>query len=595
MRIHSFLLVVLSCLLSCSGEKPVPFVSVSEAREGVIERILQQTPVSYLDSIDSDFVMQFITPEEKQIFADNYWVFTIDRPAVVSVMRHKEQETIPFWLPEKGFVNTGRTVRSERYEYEVWQKHFPAGTVRLGINGFDRHREVYFVTVGADDEEKEIRVTEIHPSGYPQMKMRPGAYTYTDWEDMQIEELPAEIAGHTLLATVRGRAREASIAKCFRTTEYPSSQTPDQIVLTWSDDPATTQTLHWRTDTTVTESCVSYCKPDVGDNGTEEKPASFVTLKDACIRNDRAVRYWGVTLTGLIPNTKYTYRILNRAQNTSSEVRTFKTAPAEAAPFRFIYLGDTHNDALLRPVMEQAYRACPDAAFFVHTGDHVNTGLERDLWDKYLHLGRDMFSRLAILPAIGNHDSQHGLPPSLYTQVFRLPEDTTGRCRLPAGRNYTLAYAGVRFFSLDATGNADSIACWLEEQLEKATEKWKIVLTHFPPYYADDSFPDLREKWCTLFDKYHVDLVLSGHIHQYFRSRPLFAGRVVDSPANGTIYISSIVATTRHRPVPSPRYNIVSADRRELFQILSVDAGKLEYLSQASDGTVIDRFDILKP
>ena len=587
-------LAVLFFLSAChTARQPERFITVAEAVDGVIERIVRDVPAQQLDNLDNTFVMNFITKEEKRVFADNHWVFTVDRPATVSVMRHKQQETIPFWLTEKGFVNSGKTVKNQEYEYEVWQKQYPAGKINLGINGFDLHRVVYFVTIGPATKDGELNITDVYPAKWPVIKMQKDAYMYNDWDELTVQELPDELTGHTLFTTIRGRAREAGIVKCFRATEYPSSSTPDQIVLTWDDNPATTQAIQWRTDTTVTDGYVRYREQGVAEKDAREVSATFIRLKDRYISNDAEVNHWGVTITGLTPDTRYEYMAGSKQHRTHSETYTFKTAPAKHAPFKFIFLGDTHNADIVKPVMEQALRECPDAAFLTNSGDHVNMGLFRDQWERYFALGKDVFAGLSFVPALGNHDSQDGLPPVLYTQLFRLPPNN--RCNLTSGRNYTFGYANARFFSVDATGNTDDISCWLDEELKKTTETWKIVITHFPPYTIENAYLELREKWCSLFDKYQVDLVLSGHIHQYFRSYPLFNNEPVDSPGKGTVYVSSLTVETREKRAPSSKYNVVYANRGGLFQIIEIDRQKLNFLSKSVDGQIIDKFQITKP
>ena len=587
--------LVLFMMSACgSGRQTERFVPVTEARDQVIERIIRQVPVQRLDSLDNAFVMNFITKEEKQIFADHHWIFTVNQPAIVSVMRDIRQQPVPFWLTEKGFKNTDKTVKSQQYEYEVWQKQYPAGKIHLGINGFDLHRVVYFVAIGPAKKGGALNITDVYPTNWPVITMQKGAYMYNDWDELNVQEMPDELDGHTLFTTVRGRAREASIVKSFRTTAHPSSATPDQIVLSWNDDPTTTQAVQWRTDTTVNDGYVRYWKQGSTEKDAQELSATFVRLKDAYISNDMSVNHWGVTITGLTPDTRYEYKTISKQRNTNSETYSFKTAPGKDAPFKFIFLGDTHNADIVKPVMEQALREHPDAAFLTHSGDHVGTGLFREMWERYIALGKEVFARIPFAPALGNHDSQDGLPPTLYTQLFRLPENND--CNLTNGRNYTFKYANARIFSVDATGNTDDIACWLRQELNNATEMWKIVVMHFPPYTTEDSYPELREKWCSLFDKYHVDLVLSGHIHQYFRSYPLLNNEAVAGPEKGTIYVSSVtVGKLGGNNAPSPKYNVTYSNKGGLFQIIEINGKKLDFLSKCIDGEIIDKFQIVKP
>ncbi len=586
-----FIIVLTGCTSKQTGQSGA-FIPVPEVRDLVIDRIIREVPASRLDSLDNDFMMNFITPEEKEVFANNHWRFTVDQPVLVSVMRHKEQKIVPFWLIEKGFTNTGKTVRNENYEYEVWQKEYPAGEIRLGINGFDLHRVSYFVTIGPVKNGIQPTISRVYPDEWKVISMEKGAYTYNDWDELVIEELPEELNGHVLFTTIRGRARDAAVLGAFRKTDYPSSVNPDQVVLTWSEDPETTQSIQFRTDTTVGKAWVEYWPEGTSQADVRKQEAQPVRLTDVYIYNDRSVNHWETVVRKLTPGTRYNYKIQTDRPDASSPVYSFRTAPDQAVPFQFIHLGDTHNDDIVKPVIEEAYKTCPDAGFIVHSGDHVNIGLFRNLWDKYFEKGKNVFPFLSLAPTLGNHDSQDGLPPVLYTQLFMLPKDSS--CNLPAERNYSFRYSNARLFMIDATGDVDSIACWLEKELKQSKEQWKIAVTHFPPYSTDDSYPDIREKWCSLFDQYHVDLVLSGHIHQYFRSYPIFGGEVASRPDEGTVYISSLVVETREREIPSKKYNPVYANQGGLYQIITIDGNRLNFLSKSKDGRVIDRFERVK-
>lgn len=507
-------------------------------------------------------------------------------------MRHKEQEATPFWLKEKGFKLTNMSVSNGNYEYEVWQKEFPAGEIALGINGFDLHRVVYFVTIGPVDGGEMPKILQHYPDKWKVIRMEKGAYTYNDWDELVIEKLPKELEGHILFTTIRGRAREAAILGSFRDTPYPASSNADQIMLTWSDDPTTTQAIQWRTDISVGQTKLRYWKESSKKQNFSEAEAHYKLLSDMYIFNNTEVKHWEVNITELEPDTKYNYLIYNADNGKESNIYSFRTAPLKKQAFSFIYQGDTHNDDIVEPVLKQAIKEAPDAAFLIHSGDHVNTGLFRNLWDKYLHSGKDVFPTLPFVPTLGNHDSQDGLPPTLYTQLFMLPDNTV--CGLPSERNYSFSYGDARFYMVDATGDVDKIACWLEGELKQTKETWKIVVTHFPPYGTDDSYPDIRKSWCTLFDKYHVDLVLSGHIHQYFRSYPIKNEQVVDSPEDGTIYISSVTVEPREPEPASEKYNKVYANKGGLYQIITINNNTLNYISKHIDGTITDQFQLKK-
>lgn len=569
-----------------------PSSQTEQARDALLERIISKVPVDKLNEVTNQQLLDMITEEEKEAFANDHWRFTVDKPAVVSVMRHKGQEIVPFWLEEKGFRKTGLSVSNQNYEYEVWQKEYPAGEINLGINGFDLHRVVYFVTIGPVEGGEAPKILHHSPNKWKVIPMAKGAYTYNDWDELVIEQLPEALEGHTLFTTIRGRAREAAILNSFRETAYPASPDADQVMLTWCDDPVTTQAVQWRTNTSVSQMRLRYWKSSDKKEEFMEAEASSQLLSDKYIHNNPDVKHWEVNITGLQPTTEYSYRIYNIDNRKESPVYSFRTAPREKAPFRFIFLGDTHNDDIVETVLEQALKEAPDAAFLVHSGDHVNTGLFRDQWDKYLHSGRNFFPRLPFVPTLGNHDSQDGLPPTLYTQLFMLPR--TNACGLSPERNYAFSYGDTRFYMIDATGDIEKIACWLEEELQQTQEKWKIAVTHFPPYARDDSYLEIRESWGSLFDRYHVDLVLSGHIHQYFRSYPINNQQVVSDPGKGTIYISSVTVEARKPEPASEKYNPVYANKGGLYQIIRIDNDTLDFVSKEINGGVIDQFTIEK-
>ncbi|MEN6588789.1 MAG: neutral/alkaline non-lysosomal ceramidase N-terminal domain-containing protein [Proteiniphilum sp.] len=72
-----------------------------QLRDTVLERIFSEVPAVKLNELTNQQLLGMISEEEKEIFADDHWRFTVDAPALVSVMRHKGQEIIPFWLEEK--------------------------------------------------------------------------------------------------------------------------------------------------------------------------------------------------------------------------------------------------------------------------------------------------------------------------------------------------------------------------------------------------------------------------------------------------------------------------------------------------------------
>jgi 3',5'-cyclic AMP phosphodiesterase CpdA len=66
-------------------------------------------------------------------------------------------------------------------------------------------------------------------------------------------------------------------------------------------------------------------------------------------------------------------------------------------------------------------------------------------------------------------------------------------------------------------------ADWLAETLAAATQPWRIVVVHHSPYSAGYQESDLavRRAFVPLFERFGVQLVVSGHDHDYQRSTPV--------------------------------------------------------------------------
>src|SRR5699024_4853818 len=68
-------------------------------------------------------------------------------------------------------------------------------------------------------------------------------------------------------------------------------------------------------------------------------------------------------------------------------------------------------------------------------------------------------------------------------------------------------------------------ALWLENVMtSKAYRKspFKVVLMHIPPFHSGDWHGTMhcRELFAPLFEKYNVDVVISGHTHRYGIHKP---------------------------------------------------------------------------
>jgi hypothetical protein len=81
----------------------------------------------------------------------------------------------------------------------------------------------------------------------------------------------------------------------------------------------------------------------------------------------------------------------------------------------------------------------------------------------------------------------------------------------------------ARFFFLESTYPDATQLKWMQDELAKSTERWKIAVFHHPPYSSGGrhgSNIPLRRAWEPLFIQHNVSVVFNGHEHFYERLKP---------------------------------------------------------------------------
>ncbi|HEX6225698.1 MAG TPA: metallophosphoesterase family protein [Chryseolinea sp.] len=589
MKILLPLIAACALLVSCDKMSPLrPDLTVTKVMDDVITRLYAEVPPEKYDSIDDTFILKFLTAEEKAVLSRRYQYFTVNTPVTVSLMRDTGQKIIPFWLEESGFARTEQVVKNESYTYEVWQKKYPAGKVELGINGFDKHRPVYFISIAPQDPNSSLSISDIFPA-YEVSTLQAGAFTYHDWSGLVLTEIPEQLVGQKLFTTVRGRAREAHVINAFRKTPYPSTGEGDHVMLTWSGSPKTTIDIQWRTNTTVPDGVVRYWIE--GRQDTLVMSAERAVIQDRMLFNDRYMHRFTCNLKYLKPGTHYHYQIGSKANSHWSVVNTFDTEPADEDKFSFIWFGDTHCFPDSGKLISLAAQH-QDAAFYSIAGDLVSTGLNRDDWDRLFEHSKNSFARKPLMPVPGNHDRQDGLGAKLYYDLFSLPKN--GPEKVDTESSYSFEYGNALFIMIDATSSVGDHSSWLEQTLSQSKAAWKFVMFHFPPYNFEEPYLDIQEAWVPLFDKYHVDMVIGGHIHYYMRSNPMYNGKVVGDFSKGTVYAISISIPSRHDRMTAEPYAVRQYSEGYFYQHMEIEGNTLKYVTMDSDGQVKDEFTIHK-
>ncbi len=574
---------------ACSTSPAKQEETEKEVMDKVITKLYSTKTQEELASLTNEQAMALFSKEELKVLATKHWMFDVNVPVTVSVMRSIKQETVPFWLSEFGFKKTDMTVKNEITTYEIWQKNFGAGRVGLGMNGFEDYGLHYFVCVGPQNKSDKLVLSNFFPKNQYVATMKDGAFTYHDWDELVLEGVPESLKGDKLLTTIRGRAVETHLVGGFRATKYPSSNMPDQVLLTWSSDPATGIDIQWRTDTTVKSSMV-YCR-EKGSEETVSVNAEKYKMEDLRLMNDRFIYRYTAKLRDLKPGTTYEYRI--EQQSNWPENQTFSTESNDNN-FSFIWFGDTHYSSEWGNLANVAFKAHPDAAFFTIVGDLVSDGLHRDQWDDLWEYTKNISPQRPFMCVPGNHDNRLGLGAKMYRDMFSYPLNGPEGKGLHPEQTYAFNYKNTLFLMIDATSPVEEQSSWIEEQLKNTDATWKVAFFHFPPYNWEEPYFDIQKAWVPLFDKYHVDMVFGGHLHYYMRSKPMKGGKVVDSYKDGTAYIISIGIPAHNENMTDEPYAEIRKPDGQYYQYMKITGNKLSYVSIDADGKVSDSLVLKK-
>lgn len=578
-----FFSFLISFLISCDRRVK----TVKEVMDKVVTQLYKTSSQAVLEKLDYDQAMALFSKEDLKSLSSQHWMFDVNVPVVVSVMRDSQQKIVPFWLESGGFVKTEMIMKNEQTTYEIWQKSFKAGRIGLGIHGLDNAGLHYFVSVAPQKNSDQLELSHFFPENQFTGVLNDGAFTYHDWDELVLTDVPPSMKGQKLLTTVRGRGVESHLAGAFRSTTYPSSSRPDQVLLTWSSDPATSMDIQWRTDTTVEAGRLKY--RELGSSIEMVAKADKIRMEDRLLMNDRFVNHFTARLKELKPGTVYQYLIEHQTE--WSDKYSFSTAGNDDS-FSFLWFGDTHYSPKYGEILKLADANHPDAAFFSIVGDLVSDGLHRNQWDDLLDYSKEVICRKPLMAVPGNHDNRAGLGAQTYRDVFSYPENAPAG--VPSEQTYSFTYKNTLFLMIDATSPVEMQTGWISQQLSGSKAKWKIVMFHFPPYNWEEPYVNIQNAWVPLFDKYRVDMVFGGHIHYYMRSKPMNAGKVVSSYREGTAYIISIAIPSRHREITNEPYAETLNTDGPLYQYIKIDGNKLTFQAVNMENKLIDSFSIMK-
>ena len=204
--------------------------------------------------------------------------------------------------------------------------------------------------------------------------------------------------------------------------------------------------------------------------------------------------------------------------------------PEQPGTWKFAALGDYGGGHSPQPqIADNVARGKPE--LILTLGDNVYyNGLESELeekWDPPEMFG-DLRRDFPVRPSLGNHDVRR--EPDGVPYFRRFPE-------LGEARFYSFDEREVHFVALNTN---ESLAPgspqyrWLERDLASSTKDWNVLYFHHPLAPGMPGTPGPNQGFLApLIAKYGVDLVLSGHEHNYQRSTPLNAQGALEVVTGG--------------------------------------------------------------
>jgi len=172
-----------------------------------------------------------------------------------------------------------------------------------------------------------------------------------------------------------------------------------------------------------------------------------------------------------------------------------------------IIYGDSRtNHQIHQKIVNEIVKTKPSLVF--HTGDLVEDGLIPDQWTIFNEIISDLIKNADFYPALGNHENNS----PLYFDNFDLPNNE---------RWYIVEKNNLHFIILDSNSDCSIDSeqyLWLEDDLQNINEN---IIFHHPPFSTGPHTEDekgLRQSIVPLFEQHGIDLVFSGHDHDYERS-----------------------------------------------------------------------------
>ncbi len=372
---------------------------------------------------------------------------------------------------------------------------------------------------------------------------------------------------------------------------------PETILLSWSEDPMTTQTIIWRNDSSVPMGKVQYMpKSNYNEkfDGALEVEATVTELYTNC-------NHFEAVLRDLTPNTSYIYRVGSQAG--WSEAATFTTGE-DTDRFSFIYMGDvqgTNKDEYdaWGDMIENMYKDNRKLKFALMGGDLTDRYKDITQWEQFLDNAGRVFGSIPMMSVRGNHDDSDLYPDTL-SFPKNGPKELLESC-------YSFDYGNAHFAIIDSNiFNKPELRekqnQWLKDDLAATDKDWKFVAFHAPIYgtFSDTSRSTFKRELLKIFEEGGVDVVFTAHEHEYMRSKPLKCnenlaeGYEIVEDGYGIVYFMGNSGSKFYPPGPGYDYIKVEIPYISNYQLVNINGDRFELVTQNDKGETMDQYSFKK-
>ncbi|MCR5720453.1 MAG: PT domain-containing protein [Lachnospiraceae bacterium] len=418
----------------------------------------------------------------------------------------------------------------------------------------------------------------------------------------------------------------------------PSSETStiNVVMANPGADPANSMNIAFHS--TVKKATLYYWKST--DTSAKTVPLTGTDVKsttEGYYKRSTTTYSFKYTLQGLSSNTVYNYLIKN--DSGSTKIRSFKTSGSTSS-FYIGWFGDMHADPAdsEKPgIFNTLYSKLSTISnnnmpVIVFSGDLVKYSNDYDCWKEFDKV--DALKNTIFAPVTGNKEYYKRTGSSSKTKYYsaewfndmvNYPDNGPDRCE----STYYFIYNRVLFVNIDNCSSTQNNPnnynasesefikrqqAWFENVCtgEKGNYDYIIVQEHYPSFYRSSDGDTVPASHGTqayypyfnqLFDKYGVDLVLAGDVHEYNRTYRIYNGKKSTDNNKGTVYAtcsefngtSVVDASTVRHDSTNP---LIEAYQLEISPssagIIKVTSSGLEYRFVNINGDTLDSVTIPK-